>query len=625
MLHFAQPLYLFLILAIPFFYLFYALYRRGRNKRIAKFGTPQLVDKLMPERSKSIGWVKLTCFSLAWLFLMLGLARPQIGAKLKESDDKGSEIMIALDVSNSMLARDYSPNRLERAKMDIAHLVNRLHNDRIGLVVFAGQSFVQLPITADYVSANIFLNSINTSSVPVQGTAIGDAIETCAKSFSEEGMAGKDNKAIIVITDGENHEDDAVAAAQSARDAGIRVYCIGVGTPQGQPIPMAGGGLMKDKEGNIVVTKLDETVLQEIAKAGDGVYVKAGDAEFGLDVILDKIRDLSKQSYKALAFEEYDEQFMYFLAIALAFLLLEFLIGDRKLGKRFFMFAVLFLMISTQGFAQRDKKQVSSGNKYFGKSKFKQAEVEYRKGLLRDSMSVLGRGNLANTLYRMKDADNATKLFEAEADTVGKIPFNLNWNGSDKTVVKKKYSKKDMGNPGNISKFFFNAGSNYLAQKQYDKAAEMFKQSLVRNPSDMMAKANYVYAKKMAQNQQNQNKDNNKNNKNNKDQNKNNQNQNQNQNNQNKNNQGNNNQNQNKNNQDKNQNNQNQNQNQNNQNNQNNKNQQQPQGGGQQPKMSQQNAQQMLQAIQDKENQTQQKVQKARAVAAKSKQKEKNW
>jgi len=577
----------------------------------------------MPERSKSIGWVKLTCFSLAWLFLMLGLARPQIGAKLKESDDKGSEIMIALDVSNSMLARDYSPNRLERAKMDIAHLVNRLHNDRIGLVVFAGQSFVQLPITADYVSANIFLNSISTSSVPIQGTAIGEAIETCAKSFSEEGMAGKDNKAIIVITDGENHEDDAVAAAQSAREAGIRVYCIGVGTPQGQPIPMAGGGLMKDKEGNIVVTKLDEPALQEIAKAGDGVYVKAGDAEFGLDVILDKIRDLSKQSYKALAFEEYDEQFMYFLAIALAFLLLEFLIGDRKLGKKIFMFAVLFLTISTQGFAQRDKKQVSSGNRYFGKSKFKQAEVEYRKGLLRDSTSVLGRGNLANTLYRMKDADNATKLFEGEADTVGKLPFNLNWNGSDKTIVRKKYSRKDIGKPSNISKFFFNAGSNYLVQKQYDKAAEMFKQSLVRNPSDMMAKANYVYAKKMAQNQQNQNK----NNKNNKDRDKN-----QNKNNQNKNNQGNNNQNQNKNNQgnnnqNQNQNNKNNNQNKNqNQNNQNKQNpQQQPQGGGQQPKMSRQNAQQMLQAIQDKENQTQQKVQKARAVAAKSRQKEKNW
>ncbi|MDD4420812.1 MAG: VWA domain-containing protein [Bacteroidales bacterium] len=623
MLHFAQPLYLFLILVIPFFYLLYALYRRGRNKRITKFGTPELVDKLMPERSKSIGWVKLTCFSLAWLFLMLGLARPQIGAKLKESDDKGSEIMIALDVSNSMLARDYSPNRLERAKMDIAHLVNRLHNDRIGLVVFAGQSFVQLPITADYVSANIFLNSISTSSVPIQGTAIGEAIETCAKSFSEEGMAGKDNKAIIVITDGENHEDDAVAAAQSAREAGIRVYCIGVGTPQGQPIPMAGGGLMKDKEGNIVVTKLDEPALQEIAKAGDGVYVKAGDAEFGLDVILDKIRDLSKQSYKALAFEEYDEQFMYFLAIALAFLLLEFLIGDRKLGKKIFMFAVLFLTISTQGFAQRDKKQVSSGNRYFGKSKFKQAEVEYRKGLLRDSTSVLGRGNLANTLYRMKDADNATKLFEGEADTVGKLPFNLNWNGSDKTIVRKKYSRKDIGKPSNISKFFFNAGSNYLVQKQYDKAAEMFKQSLVRNPSDMMAKANYVYAKKMAQNQQNQNK----NNKNNKDRDKN-----QNKNNQNKNNQGNNNQNQNKNNQgnnnqNQNQNNKNNNQNKNqNQNNQNKQNpQQQPQGGGQQPKMSRQNAQQMLQAIQDKENQTQQKVQKARAVAAKSRQKEKNW
>src|SRR5574344_258773 len=227
----------------------------------------------MPLRSRAKGWVKITLFSLAWLFLMVGLARPQIGARLKENTKKGAEIMIALDVSNSMLAQDYSPNRLERAKLAISRLVDKLQGDRIGLIVFAGESFVQLPITTDYVSAKIFLNTINTRSVPVQGTAMGDAITTAIKSFSNETAQRKNDKAIILITDGENHEDDPVQAAKQAAELGIKVFTIGVGSLDGQPIPVAGGELMKDRSGNIVVTKLDEKTLTEVAAAGDGAYI----------------------------------------------------------------------------------------------------------------------------------------------------------------------------------------------------------------------------------------------------------------------------------------------------------------------------------------------------------------
>ena len=240
--------------------------------------------------------------------------------------------MVVLDVSNSMLAKDYSPNRLERAKLAISRITDRLQGDRIGLIIFAGSSFVQLPITTDYVSAKMFLNNISTESIPIQGTAIGDAISTAARSFSAQ---SENSRAIIVITDGENHEDDAVAAASQAAEAGIKVYTIGVGSAEGQPIPM-GGGLLKDKEGNIVVTKLDEETLKEIASAGGGAYVHAGNDEFGLTPIINDIKKMQEEEYSSVVFEEYDEQFMYFLAIALALFVLEMLIGERRSRRHLF-------------------------------------------------------------------------------------------------------------------------------------------------------------------------------------------------------------------------------------------------------------------------------------------------
>ena len=211
MIHFAQAQYLLLLLLIPFFFLIHALMLRLRLRRIRKFGDEALVAKLMPSYSKAKSWLRLVFFSIGFFFFAIGLSRPQIGAKLKEHETKGAEIMIVLDVSNSMLAEDYSPSRLERAKLAISRLVDKLREDRIGLIVFAGNSFVQLPITTDYVSAKMFLNSITTGSVPVQGTAIGDAINTAMRSFS---VQSEKSRAIVIITDGENHEDDPVAAAK---------------------------------------------------------------------------------------------------------------------------------------------------------------------------------------------------------------------------------------------------------------------------------------------------------------------------------------------------------------------------------------------------------------------------
>ena len=332
MINFANAQYLLLLFLIPLFFVIQAVVLKFRTRRLRKFGDEALVSQLMPSYSKAKVWVRLVLFSFGFFFFVIGLSRPQIGAKLKEHETKGAEIMIVLDVSNSMLAEDYSPNRLERAKLAVSRLVDRLRDDRIGLIVFAGNSFVQLPITTDYVSAKMFLNSISTESVPVQGTAIGEAVNTAMRSFSAQ---SEKSRAIVVITDGENHEDDPVAAAQQAAEMGVRVYAIGVGSPEGKPIPMD-GELLKDKDGEIVVTRLDEKVLQDMAAAGNGAYVRATNSEFGLNPIVDSIKKMDDEKYSSIVFEEFDEQFMYFLGIALFFFVVEMLVGDRRSKKHLF-------------------------------------------------------------------------------------------------------------------------------------------------------------------------------------------------------------------------------------------------------------------------------------------------
>lgn len=321
------PQYLWLLSLVPVFFVVQALMLKLRRRRIRRFGDEALVNSLMPSYARGKVWLRLSMFAIAFCFVVLAMSRPQRGVRLKEQQVKGAEVIIALDVSNSMLAEDYSPNRLERAKMAISRVTDKLKDDRIGLIVFAGDSFVQIPMTSDYISAKMFLNSISTGSVPVQGTAIGSAIDLGVRSFSEE---SDKSRAIIVITDGENHEDDPVSSAKRAAEMGVRVFTIGVGSLEGKFIPLPDGGYITDAEGNNVVTRLDDKTLQKIADAGNGVFVHSSNVEFGLDPIIDEIQKMEDEVMTTVTYEEYEELYMYFLGVALLFLVIQMLVGDRR-------------------------------------------------------------------------------------------------------------------------------------------------------------------------------------------------------------------------------------------------------------------------------------------------------
>ena len=321
------PQYLWLLLLVPLFFGVQVVVNTLRLNRIRRFGDVALVNALMPSYASAKVWLRLSLYSVAFCFFVLALARPQRGVKLQEHQITGAEVIIALDVSNSMLAQDYSPNRLERAKLAIAQVSEKLQGDRVGLIVFAGDAYVQIPLTSDYISARMFLNSISTNSVPVQGTAIGSAIDLALRSFSEQ---SDNSRAIIVITDGENHEDDPVAVAQAAADMGVRVFTIGIGSKEGTFIPLPDGGYITDEEGNNVMTRLDDATLQEIAAVGNGLYVQSSTREFGLNPIIEEIQNMEDEVMTSVVYEEYEELYMYFLGVALLFFVIEMLVGDRR-------------------------------------------------------------------------------------------------------------------------------------------------------------------------------------------------------------------------------------------------------------------------------------------------------
>ena len=331
MFRFAHPEYLYALILIPVIWIVWAITRRLNQVRIQKFGEPALLNRLMPDVSEVRPAVKFTLYIMAVAMMIIAVARPQFGTKLQEVKRKGIEIIIALDVSNSMMAADIQPNRLERAKQSISKLVERLVNDRIGLIVFAGQAYTQIPITTDYASAKMFLSSINPGIVPVQGTAIGSALDLALNSFTQQEDM---NRAIIIITDGENHEDDPVIIAEQASEMGIKVYTIGVGLPNGSPIPIPGqqgqNAFMKDQDGNVVISKLDETMLQQIAAAGGGSYIRSNNTRLGLNALFDDINKLEKQEIEARVYSEHEDLFQYPVVLALLLLVLEYLILERK-------------------------------------------------------------------------------------------------------------------------------------------------------------------------------------------------------------------------------------------------------------------------------------------------------
>jgi Ca-activated chloride channel family protein len=328
---FAHQEYLWLLAVLPVIFILYILFVIARKRSVKRFGDPALIMELMPYASLARAHLKFVLVLISLGLIIVALAGPQFGSKIREVKRKGIEIIIGLDVSNSMMARDIEPNRLERSKQAISRLIDKLENDRLGLIVFAGDAYIQIPITNDYISAKMFLSGISTAMVTRQGTAIGSAIELATKSFGPN----KDiNKAIIIISDGENHEGNALEMARKAKEMGIKVFTIGIGQPEGVPIPDGEGDFTReyrrDRDGNIVTTKLNEQMLAEIAREGDGKYFRASSGNIGLNDLYAVLNKMEKSEIDAKEFSEYEEQFPFIIWIVLSLLIIDILIMERK-------------------------------------------------------------------------------------------------------------------------------------------------------------------------------------------------------------------------------------------------------------------------------------------------------
>lgn len=327
MFRFAHPEYLYLLLILPVLFLFYIYIAKARKRAIKKYGSPELLSSLMPEASPKRRQLKYFILFVAITVVIFIIAGPQFGSKLETVKRQGIEVMICLDVSNSMLAQDITPNRLEKAKQMLSRLTDDLNNDKIGLIVFAGDAFTQIPITSDYISAKMFLSSINPSMVSTQGTAIGSAINLAMRSFTPDENS---SKTIVLITDGENHEGNAVQAAAGAAEKGVKVNIVGIGSTKGTPIPLGNNDYMKDNAGNVVITQLNEAMCQEIAQAGQGLYVRADNTNSALKALQNELGKMAKSEVESQVYSEYDEQFPILAWIALVLLVAEFLTSERK-------------------------------------------------------------------------------------------------------------------------------------------------------------------------------------------------------------------------------------------------------------------------------------------------------
>ena len=329
MFRFANIEMLWWLVAIPVFVIAYIVYTKRKQRQLREFGDQELMAQLMPDASKSRPIWKFSLMMIALVLLIIAAARPQYGQKENSIKRQGIEVMVALDISNSMLAEDVAPNRLDRAKQMLSKMIDNMVDDKVGLVVFAGDAFTQLPITCDYVSAKMFLNTITPSLIPTQGTAIGSALQTAITSFgSQESDAGR---AIILITDGENHEDDAIAAAKKAQELGMQVFVIGIGKPEGAPIPKPGtNDYFKDRSGQVVVSKLNEDMCQQIAQAGNGVYVRCDNTNTAMRALQQELDRIATAELETTVYADYNEQYQSFALIALFLLLIEFFILSRK-------------------------------------------------------------------------------------------------------------------------------------------------------------------------------------------------------------------------------------------------------------------------------------------------------
>ena len=489
MFRFEDPIYLYGLVLVVLLALIRLVTYRNQKKRLRKFGDPHLLKELMPNVSRVRPVVKFWLLEAALALLVVMLARPQLGTRISHEKRTGIETIIAMDISNSMRAEDVVPSRLERSKMLIENLVDNFTNDKIGLIVFAGDAFVQLPITSDYVSAKMFLGNIDPAMMQNQGTDIAAAIKLATNSFTQQENIGK---AIIVITDGEDHEGGAIEAAKYAKDKGMRVYVLGVGSTKGSPIPVPEtGDYMRDNSGNTVMSALNEQMCREVAQSGGGAFIHVDNntnAQRQLDEELDKLEHSETES---TIYSDYDEQFQAVGILVLILLVIEIIILERKnpYMKNISLFGnkkiatVCLLLIAVGAQAQTDRQYVRQGNKLFQKGDFEHAEVAYAKAIEKNEKNPQAHYNLGNALMAQRKDSAAVVQFQA----AGQLETN----------------------PLRKSQAYHNIGVVCQQNKLYGDAIEAYKQALRLNPNDDETRYNLALCKhekqKQDQNQQNQN------------------------------------------------------------------------------------------------------------------------
>ena len=325
---FGAPERLWLLLIAPLILLIYWGLLRLRSHKLRRLGNPATLKELMPDFSLGRGWLKISLLTLAVVMLILALAHPRTGSKLRHETREGREVVLVVDVSNSMLAEDVQPSRMERTRYAITQLVERMKDDGVGIVAFAEEPQVLLPVTSEYRTAKSMVKRLDPKLIENQGTNLGAAIETAAISFSSS-TDNNSSRVMVIITDGEDHDEQAIAAAQRAADDGVIICCIGIGTPEGTPFKIDGKQVLNDK-GAFELTKLNEALLQEIAKVGDGIYVRSSNEEFGLETIFSRLNNVERAKLQRLKYDDFEEQYQWFLAAGLLLLVLEMLILSRR-------------------------------------------------------------------------------------------------------------------------------------------------------------------------------------------------------------------------------------------------------------------------------------------------------
>ena len=475
MFRFASPQYLYLLLVLVALAAihYYIIYKKKRQ--VKRFGDPELTKQLFLGVSRWRPEVKFWITMLALASFIVALARPQFGTRLDTRERTGIEAIIALDVSNSMLAEDVKPNRLEKAKMMVSNMVDGMRDDKIGLIVFAGQAFVQLPITSDYVSAKMFLETISPAMMSVQGTDIAEAINLSMRSFTQQEDI---SRAIFVITDGEDNEAKGVEAAKQAAAKGVRVYVLGIGNPGGAPIPIPGTGqYIIDDEGNTVISKLSEEMCREIATAGGGSYIYVDNSSSAQKKLSEQVDRLAKAKMESQIYSEYDEQFQGFILIGLLLLLLDVFLLEREskstwLSNLFHrgrsVSTICLLFFSLAAFSQTDRDYIRRGNRLMRDSVYDKAQVEYQKAIEKDNTNPISHYNLGNALLYQNKAEDAMKEYETAARLE-----------KDKT---------------RLAQIYHNMGVVLQSAKQFDKAVACYRNSLRNDPTNDETRYNYALA-----------------------------------------------------------------------------------------------------------------------------------